>query len=146
MNANHCLSEQHLNLSVNFSFSEVTADKVASMIHHVAMERPEAIVTFCTNLRAAPLVDELEKELGIPTYDTVAAVESCVAKSWVLLSTWQGQSYGVVSSTAARSAGGAFGQEWLRCRSLPREGCKRRSERVETNSEGGHRWIIAIAS
>lgn len=69
----HCVSEQHLNLSVNFSFAEVTADKIAAMVQHVAMEQPEAIVTFCTNLRAAPLVDELEKELDIPIYDTVSA-------------------------------------------------------------------------
>jgi maleate isomerase len=69
----HCLSEQHLNLSVNFSFSEVTTEKITAMIHDVAKERPQAIITFCTNLRAAPLVDKLEKELDIPIYDTVAA-------------------------------------------------------------------------
>jgi maleate isomerase len=69
----HCIAEQHLNLSVNFDFSEVTADKLTSMIRTVAAEQPQAILTFCTNLRAAPLVDALEKELGIPIYDTVAA-------------------------------------------------------------------------
>ena len=69
----HCVAEQHLNLSVNFSFSEVTADQITSMIRVVAQKQPEAIVTFCTNLQAAPLVDELEQELGIPIFDTVSA-------------------------------------------------------------------------
>ncbi|AFZ32682.1 Asp/Glu/hydantoin racemase [Gloeocapsa sp. PCC 7428] len=69
----HCIAEQHLNLSVNFDFSEVTADKLTSMIRTVAAEQPQAILIFCTNLRAAPLVNDLEKELGIPIYDTVAA-------------------------------------------------------------------------
>lgn len=69
----HCVAEQHLNLSVNFSFSEVTADQLRSMIRAVAQKQPEAIVTFCTNLRAAPLVEELEQELGIPIFDTISA-------------------------------------------------------------------------
>lgn len=69
----HCVAEQHLNRSVNFSFSEVTAEQITSMIRAVAQKQPEAIVTFCTNLRAAPLVDKLEQELGIPIYDTISA-------------------------------------------------------------------------
>lgn len=69
----HCIAEQHLNLSVNFSFSEVPAQQLTSMIRAAAQKQPEAIVTFCTNLRAAPLVDELEQELGIPIFDTISA-------------------------------------------------------------------------
>ncbi|GAB4379205.1 MAG: aspartate/glutamate racemase family protein [Elainellaceae cyanobacterium] len=69
-----CIAEQHLNLSVNFSFSEVQPDKIASMVQTVASDRPQAIMTFCTNLRAAPLVESLEQELGIPIYDTISAV------------------------------------------------------------------------
>lgn len=69
----HCVAEQHLDLSVNFSFSEVTADQIAAMIRAVAAKQPQAIVTFCTNLKAAPLVHELEQELGIPIFDTTSA-------------------------------------------------------------------------
>lgn len=69
-----CITEQHLDLSVNFDFSEVTPKKITSMIYRTAAERPQAIVTFCTNLRAAPLVDELEQALSIPIYDTISAV------------------------------------------------------------------------
>lgn len=69
----HCIAEQHLNLSVNFAFSEVTEEQIATLIRAVAAHRPQAIITFCTNLRAAPLVDALEHELGIPIYDTISA-------------------------------------------------------------------------
>lgn len=69
----HCVAEQHLNLSVNFEFSEVSSDKLTAMIRNVAVAQPQAIITFCTNLRAAPLVAKLEQELGIPIYDTIAA-------------------------------------------------------------------------
>ncbi|HEY9625444.1 MAG TPA: aspartate/glutamate racemase family protein [Crinalium sp.] len=69
-----CVAEQHLNLSVNFAFSEVTADKLTSLIQAVAAERPQAIITFCTNLQAAPLVDPLEQMLDIPIFDTISAV------------------------------------------------------------------------
>lgn len=32
------------------------------------------MTTLCTNLRAAQLVDEMERELGIPIYDSVSTV------------------------------------------------------------------------
>ncbi len=67
-----CAAERHLRDPGNFSFSEVTADTIRRMVREVAPARPEAITTFCTNLRAAPLVPVLEAELGIPIYDTIA--------------------------------------------------------------------------
>ncbi|MGI9026128.1 MAG: maleate cis-trans isomerase family protein [Burkholderiaceae bacterium] len=69
-----CLAERHLNLSVNFAFSEVEPDTLRRLLREVAAERPDAITTMCTNLRAAQLVDEMERELGIPIYDSVATV------------------------------------------------------------------------
>ena len=39
-----------------------------------ADERPEAVAFLCTNLRGAPLVPALERELGVPVYDSVATV------------------------------------------------------------------------
>jgi maleate isomerase len=68
-----CAGERHLRDPGNFSFSEVTADTIGAMVREVAASRPEAITTFCTNLRAAPLVSALEVELGVPIYDTIAA-------------------------------------------------------------------------
>ncbi len=68
-----CAGERHLRDPGNFSFSEVTADTIDAMVREVAASRPQAITTFCTNLRAAPLVPALEAELGVPIYDTIAA-------------------------------------------------------------------------
>ena len=44
------------------------------MVREAANAKPDAITVFCTNLRGAPLVEELEAELGIPIYDTIATV------------------------------------------------------------------------
>src|SRR5262249_51618473 len=67
-----CIAERHLGRQVNFSFSEVDEATIERMVREVAAANPEAITIFCTNLRGAGLVDRLERELGIPIYDTVA--------------------------------------------------------------------------
>ncbi len=69
-----CVSERHLCLRDNFSFSEVSADEIRAMVRDAAKARPDAITIFCTNLRGAPLVEELEAETGIPIYDSIATV------------------------------------------------------------------------
>jgi len=69
-----CVAERHLRKQDNFSFSEVGADEIRRMAREVAQEKPQAITIFCTGLRGAPLVEELERELGIPIYDTIATV------------------------------------------------------------------------
>lgn len=70
----NCIAERHLNLHVNFSFSDVTEDQIRSMVREVARKDPKAISTFCTNLKAAHLVPELEAETGLPIYDTISTV------------------------------------------------------------------------
>jgi len=42
------------------------------MIRAVAAGRPDAITVFCTNMDGASLAERLERELGIPVYDTIA--------------------------------------------------------------------------
>jgi maleate isomerase len=69
-----CQGERHLNLQDNFSFSEVPVAQLEQMTRDVAREAPEAITIICTNLRVAPSVAKLEKETGIPVYDTIATV------------------------------------------------------------------------
>jgi len=69
-----CVAERHLRKQDNFSFSEVGADEIRAMVRDVAQSKPQAITIFCTNLRGAPLVEELERETGIPIYDTIATV------------------------------------------------------------------------
>jgi maleate isomerase len=69
-----CVTERHLRLRDNFSFSEVSADEIRAMVRDAAKARPDAITIFCTNLRGAPLVEELEAETGVPIYDSIATV------------------------------------------------------------------------
>lgn len=66
-------TERHLGDRGNFSFSEYDEDTVADMIRAVAADKPEAIIVLCTNFRGAPLVEAIEKEIGIPVYDSVSA-------------------------------------------------------------------------
>lgn len=69
-----CAGDEHLRIQDNFSFSEVSAETLTQMIRTVALEKPDAIGVMCTNLRAAPLVEDLEREIGLPIYDTIATV------------------------------------------------------------------------
>jgi len=66
------VAHRHLGMQDNFSFSEVTADQMRSMTRDVAAAKPDAIAIVCTNMRGAPLAQELEAQHGISVYDTVA--------------------------------------------------------------------------
>lgn len=68
-----CVSERHLDLSTNFDFSEVEEETLTALVKDVAKQQPEAIMTLCTNLKAAPLAAALEAELKIPLLDSTAA-------------------------------------------------------------------------
>jgi maleate isomerase len=65
-------ADRHLGIQDNFSFSEITTDQIRAMTRDVAAAKPDAIAVVCTNMRAAPLAQELEAAHGIPLYDTVA--------------------------------------------------------------------------
>jgi maleate isomerase len=66
-------AERHCGIKVNFDFSEIEPQTIAAMIRDVARERPQAIIVLCTNMDGASLTEELEAEIGIPVYDTIAA-------------------------------------------------------------------------
>jgi maleate isomerase len=66
------VAERHLSIRDNHAFGLVPPAQLRSMIGEVAQARPQAIATYCTNLRAAPLAQEVEQSLGIPLLDTVA--------------------------------------------------------------------------
>jgi maleate isomerase len=66
------VAEEHLGIKVNFDFSEIEADTIAGMVREVAKTRPQAIIVFCTNMDGASLAEGLEREVGIPIYDTIA--------------------------------------------------------------------------
>jgi len=69
-----CQGERHLGLQDNFSFSEVPVEQLEAMTRDVARDKPDAITVICTNLKLAPSVAKLERETGIPIYDTIATV------------------------------------------------------------------------
>jgi maleate isomerase len=67
------VAERHIGLSENFAFGEVAPRQIEDMIRATAKAAPQAILVMCTNLRAAPLVEALERELGAPILDSVAS-------------------------------------------------------------------------
>ena len=88
-----CPTERHLGDPGNYSFAEVSEDTIRRMCREVASGgNIDAITIFCTNLRGAGVVAEMEAELGLPIYDTVAtalwkslkcaAVDPAVIKGW----------------------------------------------------------------
>jgi maleate isomerase len=66
------VADRHLGIQDNFSFSEISADQLKTMTRDVVAAKPDAIAIVCTNMRGAPLAEELEAQHGIPIYDTVA--------------------------------------------------------------------------
>jgi maleate isomerase len=66
------VAERHLGIRVNHDFAGVTPTTLRELMDEVALARPQAITTFCTNLRAAPLAAEIERAHRIPLLDTVS--------------------------------------------------------------------------
>lgn len=97
------VAERHLGISVNHDFALVEPDSLLALMHEVVQAagpaRPQAITTFCTNLRAAPLAQRVEAELDIPLLDTVsttvwgqlraAGADASQVRGWGRLFGWQ---------------------------------------------------------
>lgn len=66
------VAERHLDIRVNHDFALVQPDHLHQLMAEVAAAKPQAITTFCTNLRAAPLAEAVEAQFGIPLLDTVS--------------------------------------------------------------------------
>jgi len=66
------VAERHLGICVNHDFALVEPAQLATLMQEVALSKPQAITTFCTNLRAAPLAEAIEAATGIPLLDTVS--------------------------------------------------------------------------
>lgn len=66
------LAERHLGDPGNYSFANYEEPELAGLIREVAAAGPDAIVALCTNMRAAGLVDAMERETGLPVIDSIA--------------------------------------------------------------------------
>ena len=66
------VAERHLGIRVNHAFADVPPQRLRELMDQVAHDEPQAITTFCTNLRAAKLASEVERAHGIPLLDTVS--------------------------------------------------------------------------
>jgi maleate isomerase len=66
------VAERHLGISVNHEFALVKPAALDAMMTEVASAQPQAITTFCTNLHAAPMAQDIEARFGIPLLDTVS--------------------------------------------------------------------------
>jgi maleate isomerase len=65
------VAEAHAGVSDNLAYMHVPDADIVSMVRRVAAERPDAILSLCTNFPAAHLVERLESELDLPIYDSV---------------------------------------------------------------------------
>lgn len=87
-----CSAERHCGLQDNFSFAEVTEAEISDIVRAVSRKGCDTIAIVCTNMRAAPSVAALERELGIPVYDSIATtvwkslnlagVETTLVQGW----------------------------------------------------------------
>jgi maleate isomerase len=66
------VAEAHAGVADNLAIASVSQETIATMVRQVAATAPDAILTWCTNFPAAYSVDELEQEIGIPIFDSVA--------------------------------------------------------------------------
>lgn len=66
------VAERHLGISVNFDFALVEPERLDTLMREVAAAGAPAVVTYCTNLRAAQLAAAFEAETGALLLDTVS--------------------------------------------------------------------------
>lgn len=93
------VAERHLDIRVNHAFALVEPLRLRELMREVAQARPQAITTFCTNLRAAQLAESVEAELDVPLLDTVsttvwgllraADVDPAQVRGWGRLFGWR---------------------------------------------------------
>jgi maleate isomerase len=67
-----CAAERHLGITVNADFARLTRTEIEVLVRG-ASAGSQAVAIVCTNLPAAPMVEELEAALGIPVIDSIAA-------------------------------------------------------------------------
>ena len=66
-----CVSERHFDLTDNFSFGEVSVERIAVAAEEVVADGAEAVIILCTNLAGAGVAARVEDKTGIPILDSV---------------------------------------------------------------------------
>ncbi|WP_369134801.1 hypothetical protein [Modestobacter sp. I12A-02662] len=70
------VDERHLGLSVNEAFARVDPEDLVTPSLELAAGadglRPDALAYLCTNLYGAPIVQDMERDGGVPVLDSVA--------------------------------------------------------------------------
>jgi len=68
-----CVAEEYLGQTDGYSYGLTEPDTIAGMLRRVARPGPQCTLVLCTNMKAAPVVDAVEKETGVPVYDGLCA-------------------------------------------------------------------------
>lgn len=66
-------AEEHLGIADNDAFAAVPPSRLAAAARALARDAIDALAIVCTNLYGAGLAAALEKELGVPVFDSVTA-------------------------------------------------------------------------
>ena len=69
----NCLHFVNLPFKTTLERGRATERQIGELIRSAAYPGADGIAVICTNLKAAPLLDELERELGVPIVDSIAA-------------------------------------------------------------------------
>lgn len=67
------VAEAHFGIADNYAFAGIAEADVMDACRRVAASGPEAIVVMCTNMRGATLAEAVERELGVPLFDSTSA-------------------------------------------------------------------------
>ena len=65
------VAEAHAGITDNLAYATIPDGDILAMARSAVSARPDAVIAYCTNLPAAHLVPGLERELGVPVYDSV---------------------------------------------------------------------------
>lgn len=139
------VSHAEWELTDNTSFAEKTAGEIAELLLAASKDAPEtraaqAVALICTNVDGTTILGEVEKNLGIPVIDSIAAT------LWWALE---------LTGTDARvpGAGMLLQQGWLRHRAKTlvtelrnRTGCDRTTVRIDDAALGLHVDLCAAES
>ncbi|TBW40727.1 Asp/Glu/hydantoin racemase [Siculibacillus lacustris] len=67
------VAEAHAGVADNLAYMRVSETEIAALIRRVSAARPQVILTLCTNFPAAWVVADLERETGLPIWDSTLA-------------------------------------------------------------------------